>query len=74
MMKNRTIHHHVCLNRDDEPFLEEAMLEELLDVEERKGVPLRTANLRKSIEHYAERRRLRRYIVDFDFPDEHDEH
>lgn len=73
-MGNKSSHNYVCLNKNDKTFLEETDLEEILDVEERKDVPLRTDNVRKSIERHLERERLKQNIADFDFRDEYEEH
>lgn len=73
-MGNKSTHIHVCLNKNDKTFIEETNLEEILDVEERKDIPLRTENVRKSIEHHMERQQLKKNIIDFDFKDEYEEH
>jgi hypothetical protein len=73
-MGSKTSHTYVCLNKNDKTFLEETNLEEVLDIEERKDVPLRTENVRKSIERHMERKRLKKNIADFDFKDEYEEH
>lgn len=73
-MVSKSTHNYVCLNKNDKSFLEETNLEEILDVEERKDIPLRTENVRKSIEHHQERQRLKKRIIDFDFKDEYEEH
>jgi len=70
-MGNKTPHDYICLNENDSKFLEETHLEDLLDVEGRTNVPVRTGNTRKSIEHHLERKRLKQQIVDFDLYDEH---
>ena len=74
-MASKNSHVYVCLNKNDSKFLEETHLEDLLDVEGRKNVPVRTENIRKSIEHHLERKRLKQQIVDFDLEDDYyDEH
>ncbi len=70
-MGNKSIHDYICLNKKDKEFLENTYLEDLLDVEDRKRVPLKNDNIRKSIEHHLERQRLKTQIIDFDFFDEH---
>jgi len=70
-MSNKSIHDYICLNKKDKEFLENTYLEDLLDVEDRKRVPLKNDNIRKSIEHHLERQRLKTQIIDFDFFDEH---
>ncbi|MCC6209171.1 MAG: hypothetical protein IT488_13625 [Gammaproteobacteria bacterium] len=73
-MGSKSSHNYVCLNKNDKNFLEETNLEEILDVEERKNIPLRSDNVRKSIERHLERKRLKQNIADFDFQDEYEEH
>ena len=74
-MAGKNSHNYICLNKNDSKFLEETHLEDLLDVEGRKNVPVRTENVRKSIEHHLERKRLKQQIVDFDLEDDYyDEH
>jgi hypothetical protein len=73
-MGNRNRHDYICLNRRNSPFLDDAQLEDLLDVGERKHAPLRTDNARKSLEHHRERQRLKRHIADFDFADACEDH
>lgn len=73
-MGSKSTHTYICLNKNDKNFLEETDLEEILDVEERKNIPLRTDNVRKSIERHMERQRLKKNIADFDFQEEYDEH
>jgi|GEM_PF-3317726 len=70
-MGNKSMHDYICLNKKDKEFLENTYLEDLLDVEDRKKVPLKNDNVRKSIEHHLERQRLKTQIIDFDFFDEH---
>ena len=72
-MSSKLRHFPVCLNRNDKSFLEETDIEEILDVEDRKNVPVRTGNVRKSIEHFLERQRLKKHIMDFYFDDESEE-
>lgn len=71
-MANKNAHQYVCLKKEDRKFLEERHLEEILDTQGRKNVPLRSNNVRKSIEHHLERQRLKRYIADFDLGDADD--
>lgn len=71
-MRTKPSHEYICLNEQDKKFLEEDHLETLLDAHERKNVPIRTANIRKSIEHHLERQRLKRHIADFDWEDDSD--
>ena len=71
---DKSIHDYVCLNKKDKEFLENTYLEDLLDVEGRKGVPVKKENVRKAIEHHLERQRLKTQIIDFDFQDIYDEH
>jgi hypothetical protein len=73
-MGSKSNHVQVCLNKNDKTFLEETNLEEILDIEGRKDTPLRTENVRKSIERHMERKQLQKNIVDFDFNDEYEEH
>lgn len=73
-MGNKNSRDYVCLNKNDEKFLEETYLEDLLDVEGRKNVPVRSDNIRKSIEHHLERQRLKKNIADFDWLDDYEEH
>jgi len=73
-MGSRFRHDYVCLNRQDNSYLEDGHLEDLLDVEGRTQAPLRTGNARKSLEHHRERQRLKRHIADFDFTGEYGEH
>lgn len=68
-MANKVPHEYVCLRQDDKKFLEEHHLEDLLDTEGRQNAPLRTPNVRKSIEHHLERQRLKKNIADFDWGD-----
>jgi hypothetical protein len=68
-MSSKKKHSIICLNKNDMTFLKEADIEEILDVEDRKNVPIRTGNVRKSIEHYLERRKLKELIIDFYFKD-----
>lgn len=72
-MASKTPHEYVCINQDDSKFLDEHHLEDLLDTKGRKNAPLRTENLRKSIEHHLERQRLKKNIADFDLGDADDE-
>lgn len=72
-MASKHPHEYVCLKQDDNKFLEEHHLEDLLDARGRKGAPLRTGNPRKSIEHHLERRRLKKDIADFDWQDAEDD-
>lgn len=65
----KTSHEYICIKKDDSKFLEENHLEDALDTAGRKNAPLRTDNLRKSIEHHLERQRLKRNIADFDWRD-----
>lgn len=73
-MGYRFRHEYVCLDRRNRSFLNDARLEDLLDVEGRPRAPLRTANARKSLEHHRERQRLKRHIADFDFAEADEEH
>lgn len=73
-MGNKNTREYVCLNKNDQEFLEETHLEDLLDIEDRKNVPVRGENIRKSIEHHLERQQLKKNIADFDWFDEYDEH
>lgn len=69
-MRNKSTHEYICLNKNDEQFLEDHNLEDLLDTHDRKNAPLRTENVRKSIEHHLERRRLKQRIADFDWDEQ----
>lgn len=66
-MSNKSSHEYICLNKNDSDYLEDHNLEDQLDAHERKNAPLRTKNIRKSIEHHLERRRLKQRIADFDW-------
>lgn len=68
---DKSMHDYVCLNKKDKDFLDETHLEDLLDVEERKNLPIKKDNVRKAIEHHLERQQLKNQIVDFDLYDEH---
>lgn len=68
---NKTMHDYVCLNKKDREFLDNTYLEDLLDVEGRKNVPVKKENVRKAVEHHLERQQLKRQIIDFDLYDEH---
>ncbi len=69
-MRNKPSHEFVCLNKEDEKLLEDHNLEDLLDTLDRKNAPLRTQNVRKSIEHHLERQRLKQRIADFDWTEQ----
>jgi hypothetical protein len=69
-MSNKSSHEYICLNKSDEDYLEDHNLEDLLDTQERKNAPLRTENIRKSIEHHLERQRLKQRIADFDWKEQ----
>lgn len=66
-MRNKPSHEYICFNKNDEPFLEDHNLEDLLDTEERQNAPLRTGNIRKSVERHLERQRLKQRIADLDW-------
>ena len=68
---SKSIHDYVCLNRKDKEFLDKTYLEDLLDVEGRKNMPVKKENVRKAIEHHLERQQLKNQIIDFDLYDEH---
>jgi len=70
-MGSKIIRDYVCLNKKDKEFLENTSLEDLLDVEGRKNMPVRSDNVRKAIERHFERKQLKNQIVDFDLYDEH---
>ncbi len=73
--QHKSSHEYICLNKKDREFLEKTYLEDLLDVEGRKNVPIRKDNVRKAIEHHLERQQLKRQIMDFDLRDLYeDEH
>lgn len=76
MRNNKQSHEYICLNEHDQKYLDESYLEGLLDTRERQNVPIRSDNVRKSIEHHLERQRLKREIADFDWnePDPYGEH
>ncbi len=72
MANNKSTREYICLNKKDKEFLENTYLEDLLDVEGRKNVPVKQENVRKAIEHHLERQQLKRQIIDFDlYDDEH---
>jgi hypothetical protein len=68
-MASKHPHEYVFLKQDDNRFLDEDQLENMLDARGRKGEPQRDRNPRKSIEHHLERRRLKKDIADFDWSD-----
>ncbi len=70
-MGNKTTREYVCLNKKDQEFLENTYLEDVLDIEGRKNVPIRSENVRKAIERHFERQRLKNQIIDFDLYDTH---
>jgi len=70
-MADKSIHDYICLNKNDKEFLDNTYLEDLLDVEDRKQLPVKNDNVRKSIEHHLERQQLKSQIIDFDLFDEH---
>ncbi len=69
-MGNKSSHEYICLNKNDMDYLEDHNLEDQLDTDERKNAPLRTENIRKSIEHHLERQRLKQRIADFDWKEQ----
>ena len=71
MANKQSMHNYVCLNKKDQEFLDETYLEDVLDTDGKKNVPLRNENVRKSIEYYLERQQLKDNIVDFYLDDEH---
>jgi hypothetical protein len=71
---NKHLHEYVCIRPEDRKLLDERQLEKLIDARGRSNAPLRTDNIRKSIEHHLERQRLKRYIADFDWGDADDHH
>lgn len=74
-MADKHLHEYVCIKPEDRELLEEHQLEDLIDARGRRNAPLRTDNVRKSVEHHLERKRLKRNIADFDWaeaePDDH---
>lgn len=74
-MANKHLHEYVCIKPEDRKLLDEQQLEKLIDARGRNNAPLRTDNIRKSIEHHMERQRLKRNIADFEWVDvEEDDH
>ena len=69
-MRNKSSHEYICLNKNDIDYLEDHNLEDQLDTHERQNAPLRTENIRKSIEHHLERQRLKQQIADFDWKEQ----
>lgn len=74
-MGDKNLHQYICIRPEDRKLLDEHQLEGLIDARARRNAPLRTGNVRKSIEHHQERQRLKRNIADFDWVDaEQDDH
>lgn len=74
-MADKHLHQYICIKPEDRELLDEHQLEDLIDARGRRNAPLRTGNVRKSVEHHLERKRLKRNIADFDWaetePDDH---
>lgn len=64
-MNTKTLNDYTCFNEDDSYMVESDTLEQVLISEERRNAPKRKKNVRKAIERYFERKRLKNDINDF---------
>jgi len=73
MMQTKNLQEYAVFNGQDERVVDDENLDSLSDIEnvDAKASPKQTRNVRKSIEHFMERQRLRSELVDFDLYDEH---
>ena len=69
-MATENKHDYVCVNNDEEFLLLEGdTLNDVLDQEEKKNEHKRKRNVRKAIDKYLERKRLKQHLRDFDVRD-----
>jgi hypothetical protein len=72
-MQTKNLQEYAVFNGQDERLVDEDNLDNLKDIEqiESGSSTKQTRNVRKSIEHFMERQRLRSELVDFDLYEEH---
>ncbi len=72
-MQTKNLQEYAVFNGQDERLVDDENLDGIKDIEQvgTGASPKQTRNVRKSIEHFMERQRLRSELVDFDLYEEH---
>lgn len=65
-MSSRILNDYTCMDNDETMTNEEDTLHQVLDNEEIKNAPKRKKDVRKAIERYLEKKRLKNAIKDYD--------
>jgi hypothetical protein len=63
-MGTKTLNDYTCFDYDDDMLADSDSLQQVLNGEEEKNAPKRKRNVRKAIERYIERKRLKSAIND----------
>jgi hypothetical protein len=63
-MATKTLNDYTCFDNDKENMLENDSLQQILQGEEEKNAPQQKRNVRKAIERYIERIRLKNALSD----------
>jgi len=72
-MQNKNLQEYAVFNSQDERIIDDENLDTVMDIEkvDNSVSSKSTRNVRKSIEQFMERQRLRSELIDFDHYEEH---